>query len=149
MRIKFSKKWFSIILMLSYFGSLFALGTFRLPRTGELVKIPERNIIDYELPEKTRNYLLTKAFTIVKLEYNWNCENCIEIKSFLEEKALFNRNQMILEEIEVSNATFPKVRFLSPNGEKVFINPTEEELQKAICELFVSPPIECALEEIG
>ncbi len=148
MKIKISKKWFSLILILSYFGSLFALGSFRFPKTGKMVSLPEKNIIDYELPERTKNYLLTKGFTIVKLEYSWNCENCLEIKNFLEEKALANKNQMILEEI-ISNVTLAKVEILSPNGEESFVNSTKDELQKAICELFVSPPIECALEEIS
>jgi len=47
-----------------------------LKPTGSAIKLPEKNIIDYELGINEERFLLERGVTIVKAHYQKNCIDC-------------------------------------------------------------------------
>lgn len=73
------------------------------------------NIIDYRLDDNLRENLILYGKTIVTIEYNTSCEECLWQKSFLESFSRENSDQIILENIgndtiETSNVTIESKR---------------------------------------
>lgn len=78
----------------------------------------QNNIIDYKLDERLREDFLLYGNTVVTLEYNNSCEECLWQKSYLESFAKKTPEQIILEiiennKIETSNVTIESKRGLT------------------------------------
>ena len=131
-------------MLLSYFGSLFAIGNF-IP-TGRFT-LPEKSIINYEIDNQTRKILLSRGYTLVKLKYSYFCDNCFGIKDYLERKAFENKDQMLLQEI-LTNNSYAIVEIESPNGYEKLEDPSIEKIKEVLCELMLRKPYECLIEEL-
>lgn len=138
------RKTISLILILVYFGSLFAYGSyyFYSSSSPKEVSIENKKIIDRKFKESEISNLLPKGYTLIEI-YLDGSENSTTIRYLLEQKVKSNTYQKtILAEILSTNF---KVRIISANGDKTLINPSQEEVEKEICKLIIYKPAECAL----
>jgi len=145
MKIRISKTLIlTLVMVFLMLGSSIIMGieAFLKP-TGSSIKIPEKNIIDYELGINEEKFLLERGITIVKAYYQKNCIDCLEIKNYLENFANQNSNQILLEELE-SNST--KIIIRSYRGQNILENASKEEIFQSFCELMLRPPAACVLE---
>jgi len=137
-----------IFLMLGSTVAYNILQSFR--QTGYAIKLPEKNIIDYELGIDTENYLLERGMTIVKFYYIQACLECSSQKYSLESFADQYSNQIILEEIlsNKTSGTFPSLIISSYRGQKVLENATDVEIMDAFCDLMFQRPLDCVIKKI-
>ncbi|MCS7105762.1 MAG: hypothetical protein NZ942_00365 [Candidatus Aenigmarchaeota archaeon] len=133
-----------LILIFLMVGSSIMIGIERfLSPTAFTIKLPEKNIIDYELGINEEKYLLERGITIVKAYFPRNCIDCLETKNYLENFVIQNSNQVIMQELE-SNLT--KVIIRSYRGQVILENATQEEIFESFCELMLQPPANCVLK---
>ncbi|MDI6798863.1 MAG: hypothetical protein QMD12_02610 [Candidatus Aenigmarchaeota archaeon] len=153
MEVKISKTVIALVFIFLMVGSTIAYSILKslglTGQTGYAVKLPEKNIIDYELDIETEKFLLDRGVTIVKLYYVQACPECLRQKSFLESFANQYSNQIILEEI-LSNKTtsIPNLIISSYRGQRILENATDEEMIDAFCDLMLKPPVGCAVRKI-
>ncbi|MEM5834557.1 MAG: hypothetical protein QXQ69_01765 [Candidatus Aenigmatarchaeota archaeon] len=134
----------SLVLIFLMLGSSIIVGVERfLSPTASTIKLPEKNIIDYELGINEEKYLLERGVTIVKAYFPRNCLDCLEIKNYLESFVNQNSNQIIMQELD-SNST--KIIIRSYRGQNVLENTTQEEIFESFCELMLQPPANCVLK---
>lgn len=81
------------------------------------------NIINYKLDENLRERFILYDKTIVTLEYNTSCEECLWQKNYLKSIIQNNDNQIIFEVIENNTIETSNVTIESKNG---FIHKTTE-----------------------
>lgn len=137
---------FFIILMSIPAYSLLS-GTRTSENTGE-VKIPETNIIDYELTAKQEELLLQGGKVIGKFIYSVNCLECLQQKSYLESFAKQYSNQIFLEEITNATAQTSTLTVESLRGYETLTNITQENVLNVFCELMLQPPVDCILRKV-
>ncbi|MEM5882945.1 MAG: hypothetical protein QXQ77_01730 [Candidatus Aenigmatarchaeota archaeon] len=134
----------SLILIFLMLGSSIIIGIERfLSPTASTIRIPEKNIIDYELGINEEKYFLERGITIVKAYFPRNCIDCLTIKNYLENFVNQNSNQIIMQELE-SNST--KIIIRSYRGQSVLENTSQEEIFESFCELMFQPPTSCVLK---
>jgi hypothetical protein len=129
---------------------------------GSRQKLPEGDIVDYELTTQQANLILSQGKMILRYEYSPTCENCSEYKSYLEQLTYLTgfKGQMFLQEI-ISNETFADLPILdvlgftiSENRYTLFKdtlqgnNVTEGNILNSVCELILRPPVDCALQNV-
>jgi len=144
MKIKSSH--LGLILILIMLVSSLATQRFYYPSAR--IALPEKSIIDYQLTPEQEIYLIQKGYTVILFKYSLTCDNCLDVKTSLEQFTTSdNRHQIILEEIEspvdVSNITISSMK-----GEENLINATIENVTDTLCEILIYPPVECALREV-
>jgi len=113
-------------------------------------KLPDTNIVGYELAEEQENLLMQNGKTILKFLYNLACDGCIERKNVLE-SAVNDKtfsDQLVLEEILTNKTGLPMLTVLSYRGQRVLTNFTNEELIEALCDMMVQPPVGCAVRKV-
>ncbi|MEM5766305.1 MAG: hypothetical protein QW423_01565 [Candidatus Aenigmatarchaeota archaeon] len=116
-------------------------------------KLPEGNIIDYELDLNQKNLVLRQGMTLVEFFYGKNCTYCQEKISFLESIVNNYKDKVFLEKILV-NGSESKLHFIGFNitENRIYLqekflegdNITEENVMGILCEIMIYPPIECA-----
>lgn len=147
MKLKLRPKYIAIFLLVVYIiGFVIAnlAGMFGPPS----LSLPKENIIDYRLTQEQEDYAVRLGKTVIALEYDTNCEICLQQKAFIEKIAMEQKDQIILQEISVVTTNLTKLRFVSYYGEKILRNPSENEIWDALCVLMFNPPAYCALREI-
>lgn len=119
-------------------------------------KMPDTNIAGSLLDSKVKSTLIGNGATVMTLEYNSICENCLEQKYFLEQvtnefktPVLYKSGSTIiypiyLEEIVNENVSLPKLSMVSNWGSKELINATQDEIFYSLCDLLTNPPVICA-----
>ena len=143
-----------LFLIFIMIGSSIAYGilqTFTGTQTAQEdeIELPSQNIIDYRLNSEQYRYLLRIGKTIVELEYSLACDECREIKSWLEGAANEFSNQLMLIELVVGDSdALPIVRIESSYGRIVLSEPTPDEVMSSFCDLLVDPPRRCAISGI-
>lgn len=137
------KKGGGILIIILFISSLIftTLQSFAPTKT---IEIPKQNIVE-KLNTEQENYLIEKGYTILKIQYNVNCEKCLAQKIFLEQIASSPqfKNQVFLEEILTDTKT-PKIEMISMYGRKILENESEEKIIDALCEIIINPPVQCA-----
>lgn len=143
-----SRKMISLGFIILLFGSTVAfafLNAFRNP-TGMAVQVPQEKILNYELSEEQRRYLLSRYFTLVEFYYPMNCLDCGDERMELEGMAQNSEGQIFLQEL-VSDGNMTLV-ITSRKGQKRLEDPSLEEMSSMICELLLSKPLWCVTSEI-
>ncbi|MEM5800840.1 MAG: hypothetical protein QXD54_04665 [Candidatus Aenigmatarchaeota archaeon] len=134
----------SLVLIFLMLGSSIIVGIERfLSPTASTIKLPEKNIINYELGINEEKYLLERGVTIVKAYFPRNCVECLEIKNYLENFITQNSNQVIMQELD-SNVS--KIEIRSYRGREILENATQEKIFESFCELMLQPPANCVLK---
>ena len=150
MKFKFtSKKIISLIFIFLMSASTFAyaiLSAFKNP--GEEVKIPNQRIINFELNQQQKSYLLQRGYTLIKYEYYNGCLECANTKTSLESLTNNADNQIFLQEIVSDQSSTQTVTITSFKGEKTLKNPSNLDLQTNICNLITNKPLWCVTSQI-
>jgi hypothetical protein len=135
---------FFILLM---FGSTFAYAILNaLTNRDSRIQIPQERILNYELNEQQKRYLRRKGFTLIEHYSSPGCMECINVRNKLEYVTQNSEGQIFLQELtgEVSN----RVVITSLNGQKILDNPTNEEIENAVCDLLLRRPLWCVTSQI-
>jgi hypothetical protein len=123
------------------------LSAIRTPQTNE-TKLPETNIIDYELTPQQEELLLQNGKVVAKFIYSLTCLECLQQKSYLESFAKQYSNQIFLQEITNATAQNSILTVNSLRGYEALTNVTQENILDVFCELMLQPPVECALRKV-
>jgi len=135
---------FFIMLM---FGSTFAYGIMSLfNQPSDQIQIPQEKILNYELNEQQRTYLLRRYFTLVEYRYSSGCLDCIDMKTELERITMNSEGQIYLQEILSDGSD--KITITNLNGAKSITSPTVNETQEAVCNLLLQRPIWCVTTQL-
>ena len=129
---------FFIVLM---FGSSFVYGiTGFFGKRSEGLQIPQDKILDYELNQQQKTYLMRRGYTLIEYRYSSGCLECIDVRNNLERITQNSDGQIYLQEI-LSDAN--KITITSLNGQKTIVNPTINQTEDAVCDLLLQRPIWC------
>jgi len=135
---------FFIVLM---FGSTFAYGLMSLfSQQSNQVQIPQDKILNYELNEQQKTYLIRSGYTLIKYDYSSGCFECMDVRSNLERITQNSDGQIYLQEMisEGSN----RINIVSLNGQKTINTPTVNQTEEAVCNLLLQRPIWCLTSQI-
>lgn len=113
---------------------------------SDQLQIPQDQILNYELNENQRTYLLKKYFTLIEYRYSSGCLGCINTKKELERLTTQSDNQIYLQEIVSDGAD--RITITSLNGQKTITNPAINQTQVAICNILLKRPIWCVTSQI-
>jgi len=135
---------FFIVLM---FGSTFAYGIMSLfNQPTDQLQIPQDKILNYELDEQQKTYLLRSYFTLVEYRYSSGCLGCIDMKNELERITFNSEGQIYLQEILSEGSD--RITITSLNGEKTITKPAINETQEAVCNLLLQRPVWCVTSQL-
>jgi len=135
---------FFIVLM---FGSTFAYGLMSLfNQPTDQIQIPQDKILNYELNEQQKTYLMRSYFTLIEYRYSSGCLECIDMKNSLERITMNSEGQIYLQEILSDGAD--RVTITNLNGMKTITNPTVNETQEEVCNLLLQKPIWCVTTQL-
>ena len=136
-----------LLMVLSTFGYVVLQGSYYKTREQE-IELPKERIIDYRLTDEQERSLIINGYTIVVFEYSLTCDNCLDVKTTLEQLAATDPNgQLIVEELN-SGSDVSRITVVSIYGKKELENATSDEVFDVLCELLVYPPTSCALREV-
>jgi hypothetical protein len=113
----------------------------------EKLQIPQEKILNYELSEQQKKYLLPKGYTLISYSYTTGCLDCINVKNNLERITQNSDGQIYLQEL-VKNEGIPAVSIISLNGGKTINNPTTNELENTICDYLIQRPLWCVSAKV-
>jgi len=135
---------FFIFLM---FGSTIAYGIMSLfNQPTDQLQIPQDKILNYELSEQQKTYLMRSYFTLIEYRYSSGCLECIDMKNNLERITINSEGQIYLQEILSDGSD--RVTITSLNGAKTITNPTVNETQEAVCSILLQKPIWCVTTQL-
>ena len=141
-------KTIALVFILLMFGSTFTYALLNaFGEKGERIQIPQEKILNYELNEQQKKYLLSRGYTLIVYSYMTGCLDCITVKNNLERITQNSDGQIFLQEIVKSEGT-PKVSIISLNSEKTINNPTSNELENVICDLLIARPLWCVSAKV-
>jgi len=141
-------KMIALVFILLMFGSIFTyalLNVFGEKNTE--VQIPQEKILNYELNEQQKQYLLGKGFTLIEYSYPTGCLECIDVKKDLEKITQISDDQIYLQEL-TNSGEVSKLTIVSLNGGKTINNPTIKEAETSICDLLIKRSLWCVSSEI-
>jgi len=118
-----------------------------LENPEEQTQIPNEKIINFELNAQQRALLLQKYYTLIEYRYYNGCLECADTKNNLESLTVNSDDQIYLQEI-ASDTSSVSVSIMSLRGQKTLNDPTNEEIQTAICNLIVNRPLWCVTSKI-
>jgi hypothetical protein len=110
------------------------------------LQIPQDKVLNYELNENQRAYLLKNYFTLIEYRYSTGCLECINMRNNLEKLTTQSDNQIYLQEI-VSNGA-DKITITSLNGQKTITNPEINQTEMVICNVLLQRPIWCVTSQL-
>jgi len=122
------------------------MNAFRNPE--ETIIIPNQKIIDYELNDQQRKYLLQRGYTLMEYRYFTGCLDCITMKNDLERITQNSDDQVFLQEILLTDNTTSSLTVTSLRGQKISDNLSNTEIEKIICNLLINQPIWCVTSKI-
>lgn len=139
-------KMMALVFVFLMFGSTFAFALLRsFGNRGNEIKIPRQRILNYELNEQQKRYLLRRGFTLIEYTYPVGCMDCIDVKNNLERITQTSENQIFLQELTDGTS---KVTITSLSGQEVLEDPTNEEIEEMACKLLMKKPIWCVTAKI-
>lgn len=135
---------FFVILM---FGSTFAYALMNMfGNESEEISIPQEKILNYELNDAQRKYLLTRGYTLIEYYFPDGCLDCISTKNNLEQLTQRSEGQIYLQEVTKGETT--GIVLTSRNGQKILTEPTGEEIETTVCSLLLQKPLWCVTSKI-
>jgi len=141
-------KTIAFIFILLMFGSTFTYALINMfGEKKDEVKIPQEKILNYELNDQQKGYLLPKGYTLIVYSFTTGCLDCINVKKDLERITQNSDGQIYLQEI-VKNEGISMVSIISLNGGKTINNPTTQELENTICDVLIQRPLWCVSAKI-
>jgi hypothetical protein len=138
-------KTIALVFILLMFGSTFTYALLSSFGKNEEISIPQEKILNYELNEQQRKYLLSKGYTLIEYSYPTTCLDCISVKNYLERITQNSDGKIFLQELIRENH---KVTITSWNGGKTINNPTSKEIEAALCNLLIEKPLWCVSSKI-
>ena len=145
MKLKIKASWIGLFIIAMMLFSTFAYAVIQSLYPKQRTKLPESNIIDYELDQNLQTGLLQYGATIIKFDYNLGCQNCVSQKSTLEFYANEYKQQIFLEELKDESLNQSKITVESAYGSDELVSANETMILNSLCKLLVSPPATCAL----
>lgn len=152
------KKYASVILIFLTVGSTLAYGVLQAVNMGlnnqggnsnsAQPSLPEGNIIDYELTNEQKNYMLRYGKTILEYKYPLACGNCSSQKAYLESTVGGLSDQLFLEEIVDNSQTRSTLDVSSYYSSRSLIDPSVNATIDALCGVMVIPPVRCATRNV-
>jgi len=113
------------------------------------VKLPEKNIIDYQLSIEQERLALQQGKTVVKYSYSTTCVECLRIAAQLEDIANQLKEQVIVERlVQQSGNQTAVLTVTSTQNSKIYSSPTSENMVEGLCEVLINPPLYCALRKV-
>lgn len=106
------------------------------------LQLPTQRIMGKRLTDYQRTELLRRGYTLIEYEYPQNCFACETQKMTLESFVHQSDNQIFLQEIQ-SSISETKISIVSVKGTENFVDPTDEEVKNALCEIILERPIWC------
>lgn len=116
-------------------------------------KLPQANIVDYELDISQKNLVLRQGMVLLEFLYNSSCQDCEEKTELLESLASQYKDKIFLEKIKIEQNN-TKLHFIGFNltENRIFLREEwleeseieEDKVFKLLCELMLYPPVECA-----
>lgn len=135
---------FFVVLM---FGSTFAYGIMSLfNQPTDQLQIPSDKIINYELNQQQKSYLMGKGYTLIEYRYPSGCLDCVDIRKNLERITMTSDGQIYLQELLSDGSD--KVTITSFNGQKVLIDPDVNQTEETVCNLLLQRPIWCVTSQL-
>ena len=141
-------KTIALVFILLMFGSTFTYALLNaFGEKEQKLQIPQEKILNYELNEQQKKYLLPRGYTLILYSYTTGCLDCITVKNDLERITQSSDGQIFLQEV-IKSEGVPMVLITSLNGGKTINNPTSKELENAICDVLIQRPIWCVSTKI-
>jgi hypothetical protein len=141
-------KTIAFIFVLLMFGSTFTYALINMfGEKKDEVKIPQEKILNYELTDQQKGYLLPKGYTLIVYSFTTGCLDCINVKKDLERITQNSDGQIYLQEI-VKNEGISMISIISLNGGKTINNPTSQELENTICDVLIQRPLWCVSAKV-
>lgn len=139
----------AIVFILLMVGSTFTYALLNaFGKEGEEeIRVPNDKILNYELNEQQRKFLLTRGYTLIEYSYSSGCMECIDVKNNLERITQTSDGQIFLQEL-VKEGETSKVTITSLYGGKTLNNPTSKEVETQICDLLVQKPLWCVSSKV-
>ena len=145
MKLKLKPAWIGLFLIAVMLFSTFAFAVIQSVSPGQNAKLPESNIIDYQLDPNLKNGLIQYGATVITFEYNLGCDDCVNQKAALEFFANEYKQQIWLEELVDESLDKSKITISSIYGEDSLIDANETGIVSTLCKLMSAPPVTCAL----
>jgi hypothetical protein len=146
MFMKLKTSWIGLFLIAVMLFSTFAYAIIQSFNSPEGTTLPETNIINYRLQPALKNALVQYGTTIITFEYNNFCNNCVNQKAMLEFFANEYKQQIWMEEIEMTNLDVSTITVSSAYGEDKLVDASDAQIASSLCKLMVSPPATCVLQ---
>jgi len=135
---------FFIVLM---FGSTFAVWVNSLFNgSNDQLQIPQDKILNYELNQQQKTYLIRKGYTLIEYRYSSGCLECIDVRNNLERITTNSDGQVYLQEILSDGPD--KITITGLNGQKAITNPTINQTEDVICNILLQRPIWCVTSQL-
>jgi hypothetical protein len=153
MKLKLDKK-IGVIALAVFFiflmvGSMFVPGAMQPSNSnGNSVKLPDTNVVEYELTPDQENLAVQDGKTILKFYYTQSCIECINQKPFLEAVANQFSDQIILEEVINQNERPSTLLVFSYYSQKNLFNATSGQIIDTVCNIMLKPPASCAARKV-
>jgi len=137
-----TNKMVALAFILLMFGSSVGAFITSVLKPSTEVQVPKERILDYELSESQKRYLLARGYTILKFSYPHDCFECETQKRRLEEFTQNSEGQIFLQEL-TGNTNATVITITSFKGQKILNNPSDEEMRSSICEMMLRRPLWC------
>jgi len=137
----------AIVLIFGLSSIAYVITSFTGQQPEIKAKILDNFVVDGELSPETEAQYYNLGYTFVKFYYI-DLNDVIPFVDQLPDlfKTTDDQIQLIVEKIQ-SNETYIKI--MSLNGEDTLYNITEEELQKSLCNILLSAPLECVIANMN
>jgi len=113
-------------------------------------QLPSTNIIDYQLSIDQEQLLLTQGKTVMKYSYSSTCVECLTFANQLEGLANSMSGQVFVEKLLQTSANQTAALTLtSSQNSKIYSNPTTNDLIDGLCDVLISPPVDCAVRKLN
>lgn len=127
-------------------GSILTVVASLFNKPTDQLQIPQDKVLNYELNDNQRSYLLKNYFTLIEYRYSTGCLECINMRNNLEKLTTQSDNQIYLQEIVSDGAD--RITVTSLNGQKTITNPEINQTEIAICNVLLQRPIWCVTSQI-
>ncbi|HLC39627.1 MAG TPA: hypothetical protein VJJ76_01970 [archaeon] len=113
------------------------------------VKLPDTNLLDYDLSIAQEQLALQEGKTVVKYSYSTTCVECLGLANQLEGLANQLKDQVIIIRlVQSSGNQTATLSLASAENSKLYSNPTTGDIVDGLCDVLINPPVDCALRKV-
>jgi len=145
----------AILFMFLMLGSTIAYSFIQAVNNGlgggtSKTQLPSTNVIDYQLSIDQEQLVLTQGKTVMKYSYSSTCVECLTFANQLEGLANSMNGQVFVEKLLQTSANQTATLTLtSSQNSKIYSNPTTNDLIDGLCDVLISPPVDCAVRKLN